>query len=235
MMLRFVLVVILLPTLLGAAVSDSWARGRRTPPPACVPAGAHVLLADRSAAVYTIHAQHIFGDRSVEAVIQTRACVGARRRSHEIWEEPAVWGLTEIGGGIANLCLSGTVVAYEESFNEATRYTIGQEVREEWHVIVRDLRTERVLHRVPTGAAGPAHPKFVGDGGTAAIVVKSDGAVAWVLETVDVPDRYEVRALDRTGERVLATGSNIAPYSLSLSGRTIHWRQGGKLASSPLS
>jgi hypothetical protein len=104
----------------------------------------------------------------------------------------------------------------------------GEESVEEWRVVVRNLRTGRVLHRAPTGAKEKDHPKFVGDGPTTAIVVKADGAVAWTLDTVQSENRYQVHALDRTGERILATGSNIDPNSFALAGGTLYWQQGGK-------
>ena len=81
---------------------------------------------------------------------------------------------------------------------------------------------------MPTGVTSPPHQHFVGDGSVTAIQVKSDGAVAWILDTVQSTNRYQIHALDATGERVLAVGSNIAPISLALTGSTLFWTQGGK-------
>lgn len=99
-------------------------------------------------------------------------------------------------------------------------------------MVVRNLRIGQILHRTPTGAKN--HPKFVGDGPTTAIVVKADGAVAWTTDTVQSEDRYQVHALDKTGERTLAVGSNIDPRSLALAGSTLYWTQGGKSESAVL-
>jgi hypothetical protein len=66
------------------------------------------------------------------------------------------------------------------------------------------------------------------------IVVKNDGAVAWINDTVQEENRFEVHAFDATGERVLAVGSNIAPESLALAGSTLYWTQGGKPFSATL-
>jgi hypothetical protein len=99
---------------------------------------------------------------------------------------------------------------------------------------VLDLRSGRVLHRVPTGVTDPPNPHFVGAGPTVAIVVKSDGSVAWILDTDQHENEFQVHALDKTGERVLATGSDIASESLALAGSALYWTQGGKPFSTTL-
>ena len=67
-----------------------------------------------------------------------------------------------------------------------------------------------------------------------AIVVKSDGAVAWIVRTDPEEGMYQVHALDQTGSRVLSTGSDIAPSSLALAGSTLYWTQGGEPHSATL-
>jgi hypothetical protein len=230
-----VAVATVLVVLFAANASDARAPNPR---PVCVPVHARVLLANRQAAVYKIHGTETirFGrSHWIEPRIQTRACVDGRRRSYEVWSEP-VERPTEVLASISDLTLGGTVIAFEETSSRGDRYEVAREGEfpEEWHVVVRDLRTERVLHRVPTGATEPAHPEFIGDGPTAAIVVKSDGAVAWVLDTGQAQNRYQVHALDKTGERVLAVGSNIYPHSLSLAGSTLRWLRGNKPFSATL-
>ena len=70
------------------------------------------------------------------------------------------------------------------------------------------------------------------------MVVKSDGAVAWIAENEigppHGPPEYEVNAVDKTGNRTLAAGTDIAPSSLALAGSTLYWTQGGKPMSAPL-
>lgn len=73
-------------------------------------------------------------------------------------------------------------------------------------MVVRDLRTGKVLHRESTGTPS-ASSKDIGVGATVAIVVKSDGAVAWI--NVDELS-YQAHAVDKTGSRLLASGSDIA-------------------------
>jgi hypothetical protein len=126
-------------------------------------------------------------------------------------------------GGLKDETLSGSDVAYEEYSSGSTESGTA-----EWRVIVRDLRNGHVLHREPTGIASPSNPKIIGAGFTRAIVVKSDGAVAWIVEyPVRQETAYEVHAVDGTGSRLLASGSNIGPTSLALAGSTLYWTQGG--------
>ena len=206
----------------------------------CPPARAHVLLADAQAAIYTIREhriERIEGRREASPIVATRGCGVSSKRSFRLDWEFADAGSAESGSPIpANLTLSGSIVAYEESFSAGNRYSEGQgeEYVEEWHVVVRNVLTGRTLNRVPTGTSSPQKPKHVGDGFTSAIVVKSDGAVAWITDTVQSEDRYQVHALDKTGERTLAVGSNIDPHSLALAGSALYWTQGGKPESATL-
>jgi hypothetical protein len=98
-------------------------------------------------------------------------------------------------------------------------------------LVVRDLRNGRTVRRVITSPA--------------AIVLKSDGAVAWVanggLET-PVPannflpgDVYDVELADNHGHRVLTPFTpTIDRFSLALGGSTVYWTQARKPFSVPL-
>ena len=126
--------------------------------------------------------------------------------------------------------LAGTITAYE-------RASIGGALsgNAEYFVVVRDLRTGRILHYVPTGESISPLPGIVGDGPVIAIVVKSDGAVAWTVDTEESGgNSYHVHALDKNGQRVLASGADIDPHSLALAGSTLYWAQGGKPFSTTL-
>jgi hypothetical protein len=79
---------------------------------------------------------------------------------------------------------------------------------------------------------------LVGVGPAVAIIVKSNGSVAWIAENEIGPPRgpaeYEVHALDSSGSRMLAFGSDIDPHSLALAGSTLYWTQGDKPFSAAL-
>jgi hypothetical protein len=226
---------LLLATVEGSAASTHGATVLKCPSP-----GSRILLADTQATIYTVREgliEHLNGKRKVVPIVATRGCGTTSKRSFRLDWEYAEAGSPESGSPIPrNLVLSGPIVAYEESLHGGNRYTEGrgEEPVEEWHVVVRDLRTGKILHRVPTGMNDKGHPKFVGDGPTVAIVVKANGAAAWITDTVQSENRYQVHALDETGERILAMGSNIDPHSLALSGSTLYWTQGGKPASTSL-
>ncbi len=120
------------------------------------------------------------------------------------------------------------MVAYEESLLLGQ---LGIEPSRRQLVIVRNLSTGRLVHRVPTGTSGIPTPRSIGIGSAVAIVVKSDGSVAWIVES---GSEYQVHAVDKTGSRVLAAGTDVDPRSLALTGSTLYWTQGGKPASAAL-
>jgi hypothetical protein len=100
-------------------------------------------------------------------------------------------------------------------------------------ILVRDLRTGRLLHDVPTGIPSAPHG-HLGVGPAISIVVKSDGAVAWIASALPPDGFFQVHALDGDGSRLLATGRSIDPRSLALAGSTLYWTQEGKPFSAAL-
>jgi hypothetical protein len=110
---------------------------------------------------------------------------------------------------------------------------------------VRDLGDGRLLLNLPSGLPLEPHPASdcEGVGEIKGIVLKSDGAVAWtafdfrrtVAHGALYPRYYDLYASDKSGERLLASGTEINPDSLALAGSTLYWTQGGKPASAPLS
>jgi hypothetical protein len=178
-----------------------------------------VITADHQAEIYAI--------RKNEEEVVYWGCVYGQARSVEV-------GITDEcisnGGacdGTSRLTLVGTLVAREWS---SSFPAIGTE----WLIEVEDLRTGRVLYSVPTGTIFPPKPKTVGHGPATAIVLKSDGAVAWIVDTVQQSDMYQVHAVDKSGSRLLASGSDIDPSSLALAGSTLYWTEGGKPYSATL-
>lgn len=155
-------------------------------------------------------------------------CVYGSRHTYELGR-PSDCIDVSIGqcGGITNVVLAGSTVAYEEFASKSGV----------WWVIVRDLRSGRVLRRLRTNTPGPVNTA----GAVEALVLKSDGAVAWVAQAhlptavPNGPREYEVYATDATGEsRLLASGPGIVPASLALAGSTVYWTQQGRPLSAPL-
>jgi hypothetical protein len=76
-----------------------------------------------------------------------------------------------------------------------------------------------VLHRI----FAPNNENF---GPVSAIVVKQDGAVAWISEPL-AGGPIQVHAVDRTGSRLLASSEIVEPKSLVLVGSTLYWAEAG--------
>jgi hypothetical protein len=157
-------------------------------------------------------------------------CAYSTRRSFRLGEPLPKVGTPEgIGPGIELETLAGTMVAYEEGEGRPSGAT--------WIIVVRDLRNGRVIHKVPTGVRShPIQPprQYVGLGPATGLAVKSNGSVAWLVETTAEEGSFQLHALDRSGGRLLASGSDIARSSLALAGNTLYWTQGGRPFSAPL-
>ena len=85
---------------------------------------------------------------------------------------------------------------------------------------------------MPNGS--PAEPGDVGLGETTTIVVKRDGAVAWINRASRELGSIQVRSVDATGSHLLAASPEIEPDSLALAGSTLYWAEGGKPFSATL-
>ena len=202
--------VLLLP---AASVSDATAR--HTSPAKCPPGHTHLITADTQAQVYQVFSPEpaeIFG------------CAYGGKRSYLLGGPPV--SDAEGGGKQTYYTLGGAVVAFASaSFRDFPR---PGEPRSENYVEVLNLGTGRVLHKVPTGTSSPSR---VGFGAVAALLVKSDGAVAWIAGNNlgdEHPTSFEVHAVDKADNRLLASGPEIDPSSLALAGSTLYWTQGGK-------
>jgi hypothetical protein len=170
----------------------------------CPPPHSHVFRSDRTAVVYE--------GLNSEKLFEVLGCVRGGRNAYVLGRK--LQSSEEGGGGVAKEVLAGPVVAYEKSrFSEALPpYRAGSS--EAW-VLVRSLRSGRILHKV--------------QGSPVTLVVKPDGAVAWVNPT-ESSVSYAIHAVDRAGSRVLASGVGIDPYSLRLRGSVLSWVQNGKTA-----
>jgi hypothetical protein len=221
--LSIVPVLILLLGATGAGQASAY----RGPVSVCgSSAGRTVIARNTQAEVYRLR------ERTIDAArYEYRGCVYGSKRSFRLGLEAVSCGPSGCFG-VKHVMLAGTTVAYEMELS--SNAGSGEVIKSEWYVVVVDLRGGRVLHKVPTGISRHPRPGAVGAGETRTIVVKSDGAVAWINDTFHKEDRFEVHVLDTIGERVLAVGSNIAPESLALAGSTLYWTQGGKPMSAPL-
>jgi hypothetical protein len=217
-MRRVALSLVAVLVLLSAGASASYAGSRHKPiakrPPvpklsSCSSIRAHVVAADTQAQVFIALNSFL-----------THSYYGCVYGSRHIYELGIVNDCESAGaggcGGISMAGLGGTFVAYEEHLPG---------LGAGWLEIVRNLRTGRVLRKLPHGA-----PKSV--------VVKSDGAIAWIVgtrvATANGPAEDEVYASDSSGTRLLASGPGIEPASLALAGSTVYWTREGHPVSAPL-
>ena len=178
--------------------------------PSCPPAGAHVLAASRRARVYALGGS-VYG------------CAAPAGRSYRLGAASRSPGQARVGP----VAVAGTVAAYAlTSFG----IDIGASV-----IAVRDLASGRLLHQsVAIHRALPQAYQLV-----SAIVVKPDGAVAWISQIESVIRRaaggLAVLRLDAHGAALLDASSRIRPRSLRLHGSTLTWRDGAQLRSATLS
>ena len=222
MMRRTTIWVPIVATLLAAAPAYAASRDKRHAQ--CPPVRSGLITADAKAQVYT---RPVHGEPEVFF-----ACAYGSKHTYNLGTGPP--NISSQGGSQnTHFTLDGAMLAYESFW--FTSYPKPGALQCEQYVVVRDLRTGRMLHQVPTGTGSPLSLCF---GPIATLVVKSDGAVAWIAESdkepYEPPVLCEVYAVDDTGSRLLASSAEINPYSLALGGNTLYWTQGGKPMSATL-
>jgi hypothetical protein len=185
-------------------------------PERCSTRRGHVLVADQQARVYR-----------AENSLSELEIYGCAYRGHQSYILGPTPECTSSGcGGLEGTpTLAGSVVAYE------LHNTIAR-IEASWLVVVRDLRTGRILERLPTGSSTSS--EVLGGGPTAGIVVKADGSVAWIVDGGEARGGLHVQVVDKAGSRTIASGMDIAPNSLALVGSTLYWTQGGRPLSATL-
>jgi hypothetical protein len=233
-MRRFAILIILIGEIfLSISPMVSAATSHRKTITRCLAGRSHVIVANAKAQVYEGPSIGKRGESIPESPVYY-GCVYGRKKSYEL-------GLPEGGtsGGSWRsyaYTLAGPIVAYAEAAR------IGYEEQNPkyiYKVVVRDLLNGRLLHNLPTGIP-PRGANREGIGEVTALVVKRDGAVAWIVQVLEnmaggrLRSNYEVRAVDKAGRRVLAISTEIGPHSLKLRGSTLHWTQGGKPMSATL-
>jgi hypothetical protein len=227
--MRYITIVstAILTGLLAGTSMAAAARPHHNAPPKCPPVNEGVVAADAQAVLYKASSivyeseEHKF----VEGQEEIFGCAHGAKRSYHIGLPP--YGGPGGSGGVGPVALVGPIVAYGVGESGGIEgVTESHSSNEIW---VRNLRTGKLIHRMPNGS--PAKPGDVGLGDTTAIVVKSDGSVAWIVGTGDGP---QVRSVDKTGSHLLAVSPEIGPTSLALAGSTLYWTQGGKPMSAML-
>ena len=211
---RAALIAVALSVMVGCPMASAASgRGRRR----CPPAYKQVLAADPEAVVYQAAARD--GEEG-----EVYGCAYRSGRSYHFG--PPLYGSSAGSGGTNPIALAGPIAAYGVEI-----FVSGLTQQSSAEIWVRDLLTGKVIHRMPNGS--PAEPGDTGIGETTAIVVKSDGSVAWMARSGG-PEGIQLRSIDRTGSHLLAASPEIEPDSLALAGSTLYWTQGGRAMSAKL-
>jgi hypothetical protein len=124
------------------------------------------------------------------------------------------------------LALAGVLVAYGETMSGVDTASA--------QVIVRRLDNGRTLRGL-AAMSQPVGPESFQS--VDSIVVKADGAVAWIAVAHSIirqSAQTEVDRADQRGRSTLDTGSGIDSSSLRLRGSSLTWRHGGGTRSARL-
>lgn len=121
--------------------------------------------------------------------------------------------------------LAGVYVAY-------VRFNVEYDLADA-RVVVRDLRSGRVVHR-----ADAAHRTVPVDASVSDLVLSQTGAAAWITrdESTNPFQHFEVWKADSHASQPveLDSGPDIAPGSLALSQSTVYWTSAGQPRAAPL-
>lgn len=182
----------------------------RSSPAQCGPPSAHTLAASHLARVYALSGG-VYG------------CSLGGHRSFRLGNEAR--SIRE--GRVGPLAVAGRDVAYG-----LTRYGVDTLSAT---VIVERLSDGKQLHN-SSATTKPLGPEFFQS--IESIVVRSDGAVAWVANAGSIisgrPAEVEVTRADSRGQLLLDTGAGIDPRSLRLHNSTVIWRHGSATRSATL-
>ncbi len=212
-MSRYPVVLLAVAALAGYGIAE--AASAATPAGAgrtahCGPAHAHTLVASRAVRIYLVR-ETVYG------------CAGASGKSHRLGKR----GFCPLQACVGRVALAGRTAAYElDTFGVDTSSS---------GVVVRNLANGRVLMNRGAIWNVPGPESFES---VSSIVVKRDGAVAWIAKVSSIghPSAlFEVHRDDRQAHDLLDSGPGIAPRSLRLHGSTITWTDAGKTRSATLS
>lgn len=199
------LTIIAAVLLLGASGASgvygaSAAQSRSSSRVPCGPSGATTLAASHQARVY-VSAGTAYG------------CARGGRRHIRLGARRTCLGTARIDPVV----VTGALAAYGSE-------TCGVDAGTT-NVVVRRLTDGRQLRSAP--ATGPVGPESYAS--VTSLVLRSDGAVAWIGQGQSIGTRrrvVEVWRSDRHGLARLGSGARICARSLRLRGATLQWRDG---------
>jgi hypothetical protein len=217
--------------LLAGAAATNAARRHRIPARKGCPAILRPVAADSQAEVYFARVDGY--------LLMVRGCAYKTGRAFTLFPCAVEQGLEASRATCMRIMrLAGSDVAYEQG---------------QWFVAVRDLRTGATLHKVPTRSPLEPASNHVGVGKIVALVLKSDSSAAWIADDRErstgiaglrETPYFDVEAVDASGMRLLAAGTDIEPSSLALAagaidigyksiqnaeGNAVYWTQAGKV------
>jgi len=195
---------VLVLVLVGCGSSQASSRSRaQAAGDGCGPASARTLAADSVARIYDTGAS-VYG------------CSTTSRRRFRLGSSSS--SLRE--GRVGPVALAGAEAAYGLAFHSVDTGSA--------EVVVRRLTDGKVLHTA-AAISRPAGPESFGS--VTALVVKGDGAVAWIGEgswSVGRGHEIEVHRLDSRGQAELDHGAGIAPSSLRRHRSRLTWAHSGR-------
>jgi hypothetical protein len=209
-MRRYVAVLLAAPALTACGTSMAASASSRPSAPArCGPASATTLAASRVARVY-VSQQFAFG------------CAFGAGKSYRLGGRGACLAAPRVDPVV----LAGPFAAYGVT-------TCGTDTAHS-QVLVRNLDNGKLVMSDNAISGGVPPESFQG---VKTVVIKPDGAVAWLTGFGAVGlsgSHYQVVRVDRRGHAVLDTGTGIGPESLRLQGSTVSWTDGGRTRSATL-
>lgn len=177
--------------------------------PACGPAAARTLAQVLAARVY-------------EAQGQVYGCARGSTRRYQLGSATNCLRSARV----RPVALAGSVAAYGL---ERCGVDTGSAA-----VLVKRLSTGRQLRSLPATSGRPAPESYQQ---VASLVVRADGAVAWIgagSSIIRHSQTIEVHRADGRGTAELDAGPGIGPTSLRLHGRKLTWRHGGAMRTATL-
>jgi hypothetical protein len=192
----------------GSSLASSQARTGAPDSAACGPAGAQTVASNQVARIYDRNGA-VYG------------CSTRTGRTFRLGSSTPTIGQ----GRVQPTALAGADAAYGLTSHGVDTATT--------QVVVRRLGDGKVLHTAVAVSRNTGAESFQS---VTALVVKSDGAVAWIGGSRSIGGRQalEVHRIDSRGQAVLDRGAGIAPRSLRLRSSRLSWLDSGRQRSAAL-